>query len=52
MTTDLILGLWRCIEIIAAIAFIAGILVWVGEKYPDVADKQIKKMEARSKWDG
>ena len=42
MTTDLILGLWRCIEIIAGIALVLGILTWVGEMYPDWTDKQIK----------
>lgn len=51
MTTDLILGLWRCIEILGVIALIAGILVWVGEKFPDIPDKHIKKMEAKGKWD-
>ncbi|MEL7609525.1 MAG: hypothetical protein AAGU74_08450 [Bacillota bacterium] len=51
MHTDLILGLWRCLLILAGIALVGGILVWVGEHYPEAVDKQIKKMEAKSKWD-
>ena len=40
----LILGFAYCFGILAAIALLAGILVWYGECHPDVVDKHVRRI--------
>ena len=45
MSTDLLLGFAYCFSILAAIALLAGILLWYGEHHPDVEDKLMRRVE-------